>query len=123
MDTEIWIGTNRLYVDDDNILHVTSVGDIDEKVTAAIEKLYRELMEVMVNVRMLIDLNQAGKACPAARKLFAQMAKDKKIKKVASFGLHPVARVVATFGMGVVYRRGFAKFFTTEQDALKWLNE
>lgn len=120
---EIKIGSNRLFIDEDKILHVISIGDIDEEVTREIEKLYQVLMEETGVVRLLIDLNRAGKVSTQARKLFNQMAKDTRILKVASFGLHPVARVIATFGMGAVYRRGFAGFFKTEEEAGTWLKK
>ncbi|MBN2380671.1 STAS/SEC14 domain-containing protein [candidate division WOR-3 bacterium] len=122
-EKEILIGKNKMQIIEGNIVHITAIGDIDEELTKEIMKLYEELMERMEQVKMLFDLNRAGKVSPQARKLFTELARDKRILKVASFGLHPVARVIATFGMGSVYGKGFARFFKTEEEAVAWLKE
>ena len=49
--------------------------------------------------------------------------RHKKLYMVAAFGLHPVARIVATFGMGAEVTRGRYRFFKTEEQALTWLKE
>jgi len=45
-----------------------------------------------------------------------------KTGKVAVFGLHPVARVIASFVMGVSKNKDM-RFFKAKEEALAWLKE
>ena len=47
---------------------------------------------------------------------------DEKIGKVALFGLHPVARVIASFVMGVTKKEDM-RFFRTKEEALAWIKD
>ena len=49
-------------------------------------------------------------------------AELEKIGKIAMFGMHPVARVVASFVMGVTNKEDM-RFFKSKEDALLWLKE
>jgi hypothetical protein len=42
--------------------------------------------------------------------------------KMAYFGMHPVARVIASFMMGVTRKQNM-RFFKTREEALAWLKE
>jgi hypothetical protein len=50
------------------------------------------------------------------------MDEDTKTGKTAFFGMHPVARVIASFVMGVSPNK-MMRFFKTKEDALIWLRE
>ncbi len=50
------------------------------------------------------------------------MLEDKIFGKVALFGLHPVARVVASFFMGATKKKDM-RFYKTRGEALAWLKE
>ena len=78
----------------------------------------KNLVEGEVNV--LIDLNQVGQPSPEARKIGQEAFDDEKVGKVALFGLHPVARVIASFVMGVTKKKDM-RFFKTKEEALAWL--
>ena len=120
---EIWVGENRLYLGEDNILYVTLVGEQDEKtpivLKEAIDKT-KNIVEGRVNV--LIDLNKAGRPSSRGRKAGQEVLEDERIGKVAFCGLHPVARVIASFIMGVTRKKDM-RFFKTEKEALAWLKE
>jgi len=120
---EIKIGENRLYLGEDNILYVTNVGEVDEKMAIAIKEVVLKLMNVAEGkVHTLTDLNMAGKTSPAARKVFQELADHEKQGKNAFFGLHPVARVLASFFMGISKKKDM-RFFKTKEEALEWLKK
>ncbi len=122
-DREIWVGKNRLYLGEDNIIHVANVGEIDEKMAIAIKEAVLKLMN-MANgkVHTLTDLNRAEKTSSAGRKVFKELAEHEKQGKNAFFGMHPVARVLASFFMGTTKKKEM-RFFKTKEEALAWLKE
>ena len=77
-----------------------------------------EIVEGKLNI--LVDLNKAGKGSSEARKLAQENMKDGTLGKIALFGLHPVARVLAAFILGVTSKKD-ARFFKTKEEALAWL--
>jgi hypothetical protein len=122
-DREIWVGKNRLYLGEDNIIHVTNVGEVDEKMAIAIKEAVLKLMNMVEGkVHTLTDLNRAGKTLPAAKKVFQELAEHEKQGKNAFFGLHPVAKVIASFFMGISKKKDMC-FFKTKEEALAWLKE
>ena len=122
-DREIWVGENRLYLGEDNILDITNVGEIDEKTAIAMKEALLKLMNMVEGkVHALTDLNKAGKTTPQARKIFQGLAEHEKAGKVAQVGMHPVARVLGSFVMGVSKKKDF-RFFKTREEALAWLKQ
>ena len=123
IDREIWIGKNRLYLGEDNILYETLVGEQDEKTVLAIYEASNRLTNTVEGkVNVLVDLNKAGQASSGARKKGQEMLEEKIFGKVALFGLHPVARVVASFFMGATKKKDM-RFCKTRGEALAWLKE
>ncbi len=122
-DREIWVGENRMYLGEDNIVRITAVGEFDE---ATINMMYDAVLKfinmVEEKVKIIIDLNKAGKISTGARKNAAKFADNEKIGKLAFLGLHPVARVIASFFMGISRKKDM-RFFRTEAEALAWLKE
>jgi len=122
-EKEIWVGENRLYLGEDNILYETLVGEQDEKIVLAVHEASNKLRStVQEKVNILVDLNKTGKPSPGVRKAGQEMLEDERIGKTALFGLHPVARVLAAFVLGIT-RKKDARFFKTEEEALAWLKE
>jgi hypothetical protein len=120
-EREIWVGESRFYLGEDDIFFETIIGKQDEKtVLAALE--YHNKFKNMVEgkMKMLIDINKAGQVSSGARKIAKQTFEDEKIGKVAFCGLHPVARVIASFVMGVTRKKDIC-FFKTREEALAWL--
>ena len=121
-DREVWVGKNRLYLED-NTIRITVVGELDEETQLAINNAgYKLMSTVEGKVDAIIDINQAGKILPGARKRQVEISEHEKTGKVAIFGLHPVARVLASFFMGTTKKRDI-NFFRTEEGALAWLKE
>ena len=54
-------------------------------------------------------------AINAARKVFQELAEHKKQGKNAFYGMHPVARVLAAFFMGMSKKKDMGFFKTKEQ--------
>ncbi len=122
-DREIWVGENRLYLGEDNILDITNVGEIDEKMAIAMKEAVLKLMNVVEGkVHTLTDLNKAGKTTPQARKVFKELAEYEKQGKNAFWGMSPVARVLASFFMGITKKKD-VRFFKTREEALAWFKK
>ena len=122
-EREIWVGESRLYLGEDNILYINIVGEVDEKTAIAIKEAdlkFKNIVEEKFDV--LADLNRTGKPSIEARSIWRKMAEHEKSGKIAMFGMHPVARVIASFIMGVTKKKDM-RFFKTKEDALAWLKE
>lgn len=122
-DREIWVGENQLYFDEDNILHVTIIGETDDKIAVEIKEAYQNLLTMHEGkMDVLIDLNKADKGSPKARKIWKEMTENERTGRIAFFGLHPVARVLASFTMGDSKNK-YLLFFKSREEALAWLKE
>ena len=120
-DRESWVGKNRMYLGEDNILHLAILGEIDEEIEIGINEASLKLANMVDGkVNVLVDLNKAGKTSPEARKKQKEISEHEKVGKVALFGLHPVARVIAAFMMGISEKKDM-RFFKTKEEALAWL--
>lgn len=122
-DREFWVGESRFYLGEDNIFCETIVGDQDEKtIIVALEAHNKFKNMVEGKMKMLIDINKSGHLSSRARKIGQETLEDEKIGKVALFGAHPVARVIAAFIIGVTRKKDF-RFFKTREEALAWLKD
>ncbi len=122
-DREIWIGETRLYLGEDNIFYITVVGEVDGKTAAEVTEIdnkFKSMVEGKINV--LADLNKGGKQSVEARKIWKKMTEGDRTGKIAMYGMHPVARVLASFVMGVSRKKDM-RFFKTKEEALAWLKE
>jgi hypothetical protein len=122
-DREIRVGENRLYLGEDNVLYVTIFGEVDEKIAIALKEAdlkFKNMVEEKYDV--LADLNKSGKHSSESRKIWKEMTEHDKTGKVAIFGMHLVARVIASFVMGVSKKKDM-RFFKTKEEALLWLKE
>ena len=122
-DKELWVGGNHTLLLDDNLIYIIANGEQTDKIAIAQTKICDQLSILAgKKVDYLIDLNKAGKSSPVARKQWRKISEDQKTNKVALFGIHPVARVLASFVMGVSKKRDML-FFKTKEEALKWIND
>ena len=120
---EIWVGENRLYFGENDIINGTYIGDIDVKMANELREANLKLMNLVEGkVKILNDMNRIGKPSFEARKIFQEFTLHEKIEKVAFFGLHPVARVIASFFIGRSKKKDM-RFFETKEEALAWLKE
>lgn len=120
-EREIWVGENRMYLGKDNIIYVTAGGESDEKIAIKCkEAMFNLINMVEGKANYLIDLNKAGKQSPESRKIWKELSEHEKAGKIAFFGLHLVARVLASFVMGLSKKKD-SRFFETKEEALLWL--
>jgi len=122
-ERETWVGENRVYLGEDNMLYCITVGGSDEKRAIAMKEAIFKLMNMAEGrMKMLLDINRAGQVSSAARKIGKEMLEDEKVGKAAFVGLHPVARVIASFIMGVSRKKDM-RFFRKKEEALAWLEK
>lgn len=122
-EREFWVGESRIYLGKDNIIYVTSVGEDDEKTALASKDVilkFADMVEGKVN--LIADINKIGKQSSAARKIWKDLSEHEKGGKVALFGLNPVARMIASFIMGISRNKNM-RFFKTKEDAFAWLKK
>ncbi|MFZ5563032.1 MAG: STAS/SEC14 domain-containing protein [Thermodesulfobacteriota bacterium] len=120
-DREFWAGENHYLLGDDNIFYATLNGDASDEMGMEIDRMINRLLDHIDGpVNLLIDLNRAGKTSSKSRKLFKAFTETSKCRKVALFGMHSVAMIIASFVMGISKNRNM-KFFKERKDALEWL--
>jgi hypothetical protein len=118
---EIRIGESSCHLGENDIIHVTAVGDTDAELAVAIrETAFALLDSVEGKARIFLDNNRAGKPTSEARKIMKELTEHEKVGKIAVFGMHPVSRVIASFVVGVTRKRD-VRLFKTRDEALDWL--
>ena len=119
--TEFRLGENKTSLIEGNIIHVIAQGEQTTEIALNHKKICEMLSaNLEVKVSYLIDLNKCGKNSPEARLIWKEMSENDKTFKVATFGLNPVAKVIASFVIGT-YKKGNMRFFKTQQEAMGWL--
>jgi hypothetical protein len=122
-DTEIWIGENVTHLIEGKIIYIICVGEQTTEMANAHIKVNNQLFNMVEGkVYFLIDLNKCGKSSPEARQIWNQLSEIDKTAKVAIFGIHPVARVLASFVISLS-KRNNQRFFKTKEESLQWLLE
>jgi len=123
-EREIWVGENRCYLGENNIIYITSVGMKDDKIAIAIKDAYIKMANMVEGkVDLLIDANKGGQPSSEARRIIqGGILENEKTGKVSILGAHPVARVLGAFIMGVSKKKDL-RFFKTREKALAWLKE
>lgn len=122
-DREVWLGENRLYLGQDDILYCTFVGDVDDEcVKKSAEIAYEFAKKVKGKLKVIVDLNKTGMFTAIARKASKKYVEDKCIGKIALHGVNAVARVIASFVMGFSKKQDF-RFFKSKEEALAWLQQ
>ncbi len=120
---EIRVGENTLYLGENNIIYVTPVGKQgEEKAVKNREAVLKFADMVEGKVSIVADLNSIGKPSHETRRIGTELFNSEKIDKVAFFGLHPVARVVASFLMGISRRKSM-RFFGTKEESIAWIEK
>jgi hypothetical protein len=112
----------HVWWDENNqIIRNIARGDFEEDdARSQAEEIVRLVASRSGKVSILNDLTKSGKASSSARKIFAELMISERIEKQAFVGMKTVTRVIVSFIMrfsGVTN----ARYFDTEQDALKWL--
>ena len=123
-EKEYLVGETKAMLLDDHIIKIEIVGPQPTEVAYAVYNATRQLEKlVQGKVSYLIDLNRAGKNSPEASRLWRRAAEEDKIHKVAQFGLHPVAKVLASFVNNLNSANHNIRFFSTMEEGLEWIKE
>jgi len=122
-DKEMWIGENKSFLIEGNIIHVVVKGEQTAE-SSFLQTEVNSKLASLVNgkINYLIDLNKGGKNSPEARAVWKLACEDENTNKVAVFGLNPVARVLASFVFGISKKRD-QRFFATKEESLSWIFE
>jgi hypothetical protein len=120
-DTEFLLGENRIRLIYNKIIYIEVVGEQTDEHARLIRENYARLL-VLANgrIKQLVNLNKSGKSSSLCRAVFRELNDESVSEKVAVYGLHPVAKVLASFVIGFQQHRNI-RFFTDEKEALKWL--
>jgi hypothetical protein len=122
-ERELMVGENRIFMEDGNIQNIILVGNTDAAMAKVLVGALVDFAKTFEGkIHSLVDLNRAGKASPEMRKIGPEMIDADNTGKVALFGLHPVARVLASFVIGVTRKKDL-RFFKTREEAVAWLKQ
>lgn len=120
---EYWVGENHFYIDNDNIMNSISVGDLNDEIALECRDAALKLQStIQGRINILVDLNKSGKQSPGARAIWRQLSENTPDSRVAMFGVHPVASVIASFFIGILKTKNVL-FFKSREKALVWLKE
>jgi len=120
---EIKLGESKVYLNEDNTLCIDVVGELTGEMAAPLKEGLLKLMDrVPGKVNLLTDLNKAGKPSVKVREAGREVAENPKTGKIAIFGIHQVARMIAVFWMSKFTKQDM-RFFKTKEEALAWLEE
>jgi len=124
-DREVWVEGSRFYLGKDDILYATIVGEIDNKLALEFKDAtlkFNRIRKSDGRMNILVDNDRSGKISSNARKVIKELCESRKTGKVAIYGMNPVARVIASFLMGVTRKKDM-RFFETREKALAWIKE
>jgi hypothetical protein len=120
-EKEYKVGENRVFLSGTNKIFVVPKGDQSEEIANLQFEVNQKLTSlVKEKVNYLIDLNECGKNPPAARKIWNKINESDKTGKIAAYGMHPVARVIAMFVISFSNRNDI-QFFSTKEEAEDWI--
>ncbi|WP_167605233.1 hypothetical protein [Maribellus sediminis] len=117
------IGNNTYTIREGNIIHIVTHGDFPVELALEIKNFcLAQAGKMDGKCSYLVDLTNCGKNDPAAREIWKEISNDASTNKVATFGMNPVARVIANFVIGT-YGGVNMRLFRNEKDALAWILE
>lgn len=120
-DKEFIVGETIIKIRDDGIVYIEAHGIQNVEIARQHIDYYNKFGIISDKYPYyLINLNEAGKATTGARKIWRTMGDMPSVKKVAFYGLHSVARVLASFIIGLS-QKASTYFFSTEEEAINWL--
>ena len=121
-EREVWVGENHLYLEN-NIVYDIAKGDTNETIALGIKEVVLKFADTHNGkVNLFVDLTDAGKPSPEARKIYKAISENDKIGKIALAGLHPVARILAASLITISGKKDL-RFFKTKEESIVWLTE
>jgi hypothetical protein len=122
-ELEYMVGNNVTSLIEGNIIYVIANGEQTDEIAQKqfeVDHILEDKIDGKKNY--LINLNNCGKNSPVARAKWNESAEEESTNKVAIFGIHPVAKVIAAFVMKISKKKN-QRFFKTKEEALQWLKE
>ncbi len=117
------VGDNKTSLIDNNIIYVIAKGEQTDELAEKQSEINHVLAKLAGGkINYLVNLNDCGKNSPKARNVWTELSDEEITNKVAIFGMHPVAKVLASFVLKVT-KKNNQKFFSTKQEAMRWLKE
>ncbi|MEZ5070549.1 MAG: STAS/SEC14 domain-containing protein [Bacteroidales bacterium] len=115
------VGENEVFFRSSGIIHIILRGEQ----TAEIARSFQDNHELALAkfggpIDYLIDMNQAGKVTPKARRMVKDLALSMDTGKVAVFGAHSLAKFYANLVLSS-FGRDNSRFFPTKEQAEDWL--
>jgi len=118
---EFRVGENRISILKDSVLLIEVIGEQTDEHAKVILENYKEIFNnIPGKVKQLVNLNKSGKSSHTSRMLFKELNENELTDKVAVYGVHPVARILAAFVIDITNKKNI-RFFSNETDALSWL--
>ena len=122
-EKEIFVGNNRFYLGEDNVLYITVEGEFNEKLATGIEDAYLKLMKKSGRkTNLLIDSTEMGQPSSVARKIIKRMTEHKFTGKVSVYGTNRVSRMLAAFIIGLSNNKNM-HFSKSKEEAINWLKQ
>lgn len=122
-DKEYIVNDTHIFKMDNEILYVEPHGEQTDESAQLLFDLYFQHKNIgTASNKYLVNLNYAGKNSPGARKIWQRIGELETTLKIGYFGLHPVAKVLASFVIGISDKKK-SRFFFNKEDAIKWLLE
>lgn len=120
-EKEFQIGENKILILDNSIIYIEVIGEQTDKHAEIIKLVYKKIYEQFTGkIKQLVNLNRSGKSSKMARDVFKEINEHELTDKVAVYGIHPVARVLAAFVIGITNENNI-RFFANKEEALFWL--
>lgn len=118
---EYKIDKTRILFLEENIIYVEPHGAQTDDIAKQLFQIYlKHNIISSVPRKYLINLNYSGKNSSEARKIWKKIGEMESTLKVGYFGLHPVAKVLASFVIGVSKKKN-SRFFFNKEEAINWL--
>ncbi len=122
-DAEFRVGGDTVIIRGDSVIHVIATGVQTIEMALELKEICVQQSSAMESkCNYLIDLNKCGKNEPGTREVWKEISTLEKTGKVATFGMNPVAQVIANFVIGT-HKRSNMRFFRSKKDALNWLTK
>jgi hypothetical protein len=122
-ENEFQIGETKISILENSIIYIDAIGDQSAEYAQILREHYKEVFaRIPGKAHQLVNLNQGGKSSPEAREVYKEINEYENCDKVAVFGMHPVARVLASFVMAIT-NKSDVKFFSTKDEAIAWLRQ
>jgi len=119
--TEVKIHETTIHLSN-NLITIKAIGGYDKEQAMEIREVIKGIFnEAREDINILVDLNRAGKISSEAREIFRMLSENHKVRKIACSGMHVMARVIAGFVLKIS-KHGKYRFFSSNEEALKWLN-